>query len=157
MCCEQFSFMAMTRMWIIVHPSRLIKIHCEKDIGKKQVQYPLLFIYGGICVHALWNTPKSFSLIIYPYKGSYFLRKTMWILLGRRGWSNVTMTSFLKSILFGGVFLTFFSLRVQCIFLQKFSVTCSDLWSWGDLASSSHFILSNTANVLKTEELDIID
>uniref|UniRef100_A0A453L5L4 Uncharacterized protein n=1 Tax=Aegilops tauschii subsp. strangulata TaxID=200361 RepID=A0A453L5L4_AEGTS len=32
------------------------------------------------------------------YRGSFFPRKTTWIQLGRRGWSNVTMTSFLKSI-----------------------------------------------------------
>jgi hypothetical protein len=49
----------------------------------------------------------------YHVKDSFFPRKMTWIRLGRRGWSNVTMTSFLKSILF-----------VYCILHCSFYETC---------------------------------
>jgi hypothetical protein len=34
---KQFSFMAMRKMWIVVCPSKLIKIHWEKDTGQNDV------------------------------------------------------------------------------------------------------------------------
>jgi len=55
----------------------------------------------NMCLCFFVKLTKASPIFFFYYaKDSFFLRRMTWIQLGRRGWSNVTMTSFLKSILF---------------------------------------------------------
>lgn len=53
---QQFSFMAMTKMWIVVCPSKLIKIHWEKDTGQNHVLVA--------CVCGFWETHKCLTFLL---------------------------------------------------------------------------------------------